>query len=100
MSHTPLTTDHIPHKNAPSVNVAQEHAPSRPRGNYGPRGMTRPISLRLMPEERLDIERIAHEEGRAVSPTCRMLCLKGLRVYRQERADMARRFGQHDKNDS
>lgn len=99
MSQTPLTVGHTPHKNDSSVNVAPERAPSRPRGNYGPRGMTRPISLRLMPEERLDIEQIAHEEGRAVSPTCRMLCLKGLRVYRQERADMARQFGQHDKID-
>ena len=64
----------------------------RSRGNYGPRGMSRPISLRLMPEERADIERIARKEGRAVSPTCRMLCLKGLEVYLQERAEMERRY--------
>ena len=64
----------------------------RPRGNYGPRGMSRPISLRLMPEERAHIEHIAHKEGRAVSPTCRMLCLKGLEVYMQERAEMERRY--------
>ncbi|WP_156934057.1 MULTISPECIES: hypothetical protein [Zymobacter] len=54
--------------------------------------MSRPISLRLMPEERADIERIARKEGRAVSPTCRMLCLKGLEVYLQERAEMERRY--------
>lgn len=64
----------------------------RPRGNYGPRGMSRPISLRLMPEERAEIEHIARKEGRAVSPTCRMLCLKGLEVYLQERAEMERRY--------
>ena len=64
----------------------------RTRGNYGPRGMSRPISLRLMPEERAHIEHIARKEGRAVSPTCRMLCLKGLEVYLQERAEMERRY--------
>ena len=63
-------------------------AVSQPRGNYGPRGMSRPISLRLMPEERAEIEKIARHEGRAVSPTCRMLCLKGLQVYLKERAEM------------
>lgn len=99
MSHTSLTMGHIPQKDTSGAEGTEERRPARPRGNYGPRGMTRPISLRLMPEERFDIEQIAREEGRAVSPTCRMLCLKGLNVYRKERADMTHRFGLTDKTD-
>lgn len=84
-------------QNLPSLFQKPSSMATQPRGNYGPRGMSRPISLRLMPDERSDIEQIARQEGRAMSPTCRMLCLKGLEVYLRERAELKCRYSQQSR---
>lgn len=55
--------------------------PRPPSGSYSPRGVTRPIGLRLLPEERQRIEILAKHEGRAVAALSRILVLRGLADY-------------------
>ncbi|GHB33026.1 hypothetical protein [Salinicola rhizosphaerae] len=58
--------------------------PSKP--TRSPRGVEKPVAMRLMPAERGELERIAGEEVRSAAAMARIIFLRGLAHYRQDSA--------------
>ncbi|WP_110710506.1 hypothetical protein [Salinicola sp. CR57] len=56
--------------------------PSKP--TRSPRGVERPVAMRLMPAERAELERIAGEEVRSAASMARIIYLRGVGHYRAE----------------
>ncbi len=58
--------------------------PSKP--TRSPRGVERPVAMRLLPDERGELERIADKEVRSAASMARIIFLRGLAHYRQDSA--------------
>lgn len=56
--------------------------PSKP--TRSPRGVVPPIAMRLLPEERAELERIAGEEVRSAASMARIIYLRGISHYRRD----------------
>lgn len=57
----------------------QTSSPSR-----SPRGVTKPIAARLLPNERNELESLAGQENRSCSAMLRLIYLRGLESYRRD----------------
>ena len=53
----------------------------------GPRGVTKPIAARLLPDERTELESLAEQESRSCSAMLRLVFLRGMECYRREARD-------------
>ncbi|SDK77867.1 hypothetical protein SAMN05661010_00051 [Modicisalibacter muralis] len=56
--------------------------PSKP--TRSPRGVEKPVAMRLLPEEREELERIAADEVRSAASMARIIYLRGVSHYRAE----------------
>ncbi|SHM64286.1 hypothetical protein SAMN05660971_03492 [Halomonas cupida] len=49
-----------------------------------PRGVTKPVAARLLPNERSELESLAERESRSCSAMLRLVFLRGLESYRRD----------------
>lgn len=49
-----------------------------------PRGVTKPVAARLLPNERSELESLAKRESRSCSAMLRLVFLRGLESYRRD----------------
>lgn len=63
----------------------ETHQETRPRKKREPSGIvtTRPIAMRLMPDELEQVKKIALREQRSMASVCRLAMLRGLADYQQ-----------------